>query len=154
MNDISIVREELNSAAVQKLISLLNEDLSNRYPEDGANHFRLDEDEVSPGNGAFYVAYLNNQPVGCIAIRKIAEDISEIKRLLVLPIYRRQGIARLLYNKTEETARELNCTKIVGETGERQPEVLSLLCSLGFVRIPLFGEYLNSPLSVCVQKEI
>jgi ribosomal protein S18 acetylase RimI-like enzyme len=38
------------------------------------------------------------------------------------------------------------------ETGERQPEALALYTRAGFVRIPLFGEYIGSPLSVCLAK--
>ena len=41
---------------------------------------------------------------------------------------------------------------MVLETGERQTAALGLYTSLGFKRIPRFGEYENSPLSVCMEK--
>jgi len=54
----------------------------------------------------------------------------------------------------EDEARRLEVGRIVLETGERQIEALALYRSSGFVRIPAFGEYVGSPLSVCMEKRI
>jgi hypothetical protein len=40
------------------------------------------------------------------------------------------------------------------ETGERQAEALALYSRAGFARIPPFGAYLGSPLSVCMGKDL
>ncbi len=40
------------------------------------------------------------------------------------------------------------------ETGLRQGEALALYEGAGFSRIPPFGEYVNSPLSVCMAKDL
>jgi hypothetical protein len=40
------------------------------------------------------------------------------------------------------------------ETGERQGEALALYGRAGFSRIPAFGEYVGSPLSVCMAKTL
>jgi hypothetical protein len=48
----------------------------------------------------------------------------------------------------------MSIRRLVLETGERQPGALALATEFGFQRIPLFGEYLNSPLSVCMGKEL
>jgi hypothetical protein len=39
------------------LISALNAELTSLYPEEGANHFRLDAEEVEEGSGAFLVVF-------------------------------------------------------------------------------------------------
>ena len=59
------------------LIRALNDELSARYPEPGANHFRLDAQEVAEGTGAFVVAYDGTRPVGCGAIRRLDRDTAE-----------------------------------------------------------------------------
>jgi hypothetical protein len=51
--DVVVRSAELAEPVAGELIELLNAELSERYPEDGANHFRLDAGEVAPGRGAF-----------------------------------------------------------------------------------------------------
>ena len=40
------------------------------------------------------------------------------------------------------------------ETGARQPEALALYESNGFARIAPFGEYIDDPVSVCMEKHL
>ena len=137
-----------------ELINALNAELKRQYPEEGATHFRLDPDEVAKGRGAFLVAYAGGKPIGCGAIRKLDSDTAEIKRMYVVPESRGKGISKSILKALEEEARRLGVRRIVLETGERQIEAMALYTRAGFARIPPFGEYLNSPLSVCMAKEI
>src|SRR3954464_5414709 len=82
---IEIRRQDLLSPTAQRLIRCLNAELESRYPEEGANFLRLDADEVSEGRGGFFVAYLNGDPIGCGAIRRIEPAVAEIKRMYVAP---------------------------------------------------------------------
>jgi GNAT superfamily N-acetyltransferase len=154
LTDLEFRREDLTSAAATALIRALNAELDERYPEEGANHFRLDSEEVTEGRGAFLVAYSNGQPVACGAIRRLDADTAEIKRMFVAPQSRGQGIARRLLAILEAEARRLAVKRIVLETGARQPEALALYEHAGFARVSLFGEYVSSPLSVCMVKEL
>jgi GNAT superfamily N-acetyltransferase len=149
-----IQREPLTSAAAQGLIAALNAELSARYPEEGATHFRLDAAEVAPGRGAFLVAYLALAPVGCGAVRLLANREAEIKRMYVAPEARNLGIGRAILDALEAEALALGAVRLVLETGVRQPESLSLYSRAGFVEIAPFGEYIDSPLSVCMAKEL
>jgi GNAT superfamily N-acetyltransferase len=149
-----IRREEITSLIAQQLILALNAELEDRYPEEGANHFRLDADEVADGRGAFLVAYLDGRPVGCGAVRRNEPDVAEIKRMYVVPDVRGRGIAWQVLNELEAEARRLGVRRVVLETGLRQAEALALYRRAGFVEIPLFGEYLDSPLSVCMEKRL
>src|SRR4051794_5859604 len=56
---VEIRRAELLSSVAQSLIRALNKELESRYPEDNANFFRLDPDEVREGCGGFFVAYMH-----------------------------------------------------------------------------------------------
>jgi putative acetyltransferase len=54
----------------------------------------------------------------------------------------------------EAEARRLGVTRLVLETGVRQPEALALYARAGFVRVPGFGEYGVTHLTVCLGKEL
>jgi GNAT superfamily N-acetyltransferase len=152
---IEIRREEITSAVAGGMIAALNGELSSLYPEQGANHFRLDLEEVVEGRGAFLVAYSSGKPLGCGAIRRLDGNTAEIKRMYVEPSARGRGVGRVVLRALEAEARRLEgVDRIVLETGERQLEALGLYRSAGFVRIPAFGEYVGSPLSVCMEKRI
>ena len=152
--DTEVRREEITGVVAARLILALNAELTARYPEEGANHFRLDPGEVTEGRGAFLVAYVKGEPVGCGAIRRLDADAAEIKRMYVEPSARGQGMGRVLLGALVAQGRGLGVKRLVLETGERQSEALALYSGAGFRRIPAFGEYVGSPLSVCMAKEL
>jgi GNAT superfamily N-acetyltransferase len=153
-HECEIRREDISSSVANALIQSLNAELSDRYPEEGANHFRLDPEEVAEGRGVFYVAYRDAQPIGCGAVRLLNADTAEIKRMYVAPGVRGNRIGRVLLDSLESEARRLGARLLVLETGERQPEAVALYARAGFVRIAAFGEYIGSPLSVCMAKSL
>jgi GNAT superfamily N-acetyltransferase len=151
---LDVKRAELSSGDVLELIAELDAELIEIYPEEGATHFRLESDEVSETRGAFLVASLGGTAVGCGAVRLIDSETAEIKRMYTSAKMRGRGIARRILDELEAHARKLGAKRIVLETGERQPYALALYGRAGFVRIPLFGEYIGSPLSVCMGKTL
>ena len=151
---IDIRRVDLLSEVAQRLILALNAELEARYPEEGANFFRLDPDEVSKGRGGFFVAYLEDEPVGCGAVRCNEPGTAEIKRMYVAPQARGRGVGKQVVRKLESVARHLGVTRLVLETGPRQPEALAVYKNSGFVQIPLFGEYIGSKFSICMAKDL
>jgi GNAT superfamily N-acetyltransferase len=102
----TIERHELISPLAQSLIATLNRELSAQYPEEGANHFRLDPEEVAEGHGAFLVVFLDSEPVGCGAVR-------------------RKGLGKALLAELENEARRLGACRLVLETGPRQDAALA-----------------------------
>ncbi len=144
----------IDAPVVVQLISQLNAELSATYTEEGATHFRLDAEEVAEGRGVFLVAYHDNQPVGCGALRKLDESTVEIKRMYVAPESRGRGGGRAVLNALEKEARNLGASRIVLETGARQKVASALYESDGFEPIPPYGEYVDSPLSVCMEKRL
>lgn len=151
---VEVRRLEITSPVAVRLITALNAELDSRYPEDGANHFRLDEEETLPGRGAFLVAYIREDAVGCGAIRRVDANTVELKRMYVDPAARGLGVGRTILNALEAEARSLDAERIVLEAGDRQPEAMALYERSGFRRIPAFGEYVDSPLSVCMEKRL
>jgi GNAT superfamily N-acetyltransferase len=151
---LTIRREPLDSPVALTLIGALNDELTATYPEPGANHFRLDLDEVAPGRGAFFVVYAGDEPVGCGAVRRMAGKEAEVKRMYVAASSRGKGVGRAILMALEVEARALGATRLVLETGPRQTEALALYTRAGFQEVPLFGEYVGSPMSVCMAKEL
>ena len=100
------------------------------------------------------VAYENNKPVGCGAIREFSTEKMEVKRMYTLPGYRGLGIATTILNELEAWASELSYTKCVLETGKRQPEAIQLYKRNGYKIIPNYGKYADVENSVCFEKEI
>jgi putative acetyltransferase len=154
MRSLTIDRESLDAAVVQRLFAALNQELDERYPEEGANHFRLDAAEILPGRGGLFMARLGDQPAGCAALRRITADTAEVKRMYVAPHLRGRGIGKRLLAHLEAEALALGVMRLVLETGERQFESVALYRSAGFEPIPRFGEYVDSPLSLCMAKTL
>lgn len=149
---VIVQRADILSAPAQSLIAALNAELLRRYPEEGACHFRLDANEVADGQGAFLVAFCSGQPVGCGAVRRIETDTGEVKRMYVAPQERGRGVGRAILSAIEAEARVLRLSRLVLETGIRQTEAQALYQRAGFLRIEPFGEYIHSPLSICMAK--
>jgi hypothetical protein len=59
MGNVDVRRASLTSPDAIRLISALNSELTATFPEPGATHFSLSSAEVSDGDGAFLIAYVN-----------------------------------------------------------------------------------------------
>jgi putative acetyltransferase len=151
---VTIRRADLLSPDAQALIAALNAELSAAYPEPGATHFRLDADDVAEGRGVFLMAMDGDRPTGCGAVRRLGRRSGEIKRMYVVPEARGRGVGREILSALEAEARGLGLTRLLLETGQRQTEAIALYERAGFSRIPTFGEYVGSPTSVCMAKEL
>lgn len=152
--EIAFRREPIDSPVAVELIRALNIELLRHYPEPGATHFCLAAEEVAEGQGAFFVVDLGAEAVGCGAVRLIGPALAEIKRMYVKPAHRGRGVGAALLAALESEARLLGAARGVLETGNRQREVLALYRRAGYAEIPHFGEYVNSPLSFCMGKEL
>ena len=153
-SELIIERGDILSLTARDLILALNAELSSRYPEDGACHFRLDADEVAEGRGAFLVAYQGEKAIGCGAVRRTEEGTGELKRMYVCLEERCRGVGRAILDALEVEAKKLRIHKLLLETGIRNPEAIALYERAGFSRIPAFGEYVGSPISVCMAKDL
>ena len=147
-------RHELVSALAQSLIASLNRELSGQYPEEGANHFRLDPEEVSEGRGAFLVAFMDSAAVGCGAVRLVDPQTAELKRMFIAIPERGKGVGRALLLELEREAMRLGASRLILETGPRQHAAIAMYKSAGFREIPSFGEYVGSPMSLCMGKDL
>jgi putative acetyltransferase len=98
------------------------------------------------------LAYEDDTPVGCGAIKEYDVHTMEIKRMYVPPEHRGKGIATMILLELEKWATELSCTKCVLETGKRQQEAIRLYTKNGYTLIPNYGQYAGMENSVCFEK--
>lgn len=121
-------------------------DLTARYGGDG-DSTPVEPEQFAPPQGAFLVALLGGAPVGCVGWRSHGDDgtVAEMKRLYTVPGARGRGIARKLLSAVEESARSAGRKRLVLETGDRQPEAISLYHTSGYDRIEDFGFYKGHP---------
>lgn len=154
--DIERVRSD-DPVAVTLVASLLV-DLDERYdPEDDGGAGWLAEvtpEKVRPPDGAFLVARVDGDPVGCGAIKRYDATTAEVKRMYTAPNGRRRGVARAVLARLEDEARALGYTMIRLETGTEQPEAMQLYESVGYALIPNYGRYAADPRSRCYEKTL
>lgn len=100
------------------------------------------------------VAYENDHPVACGAIKEYDANTMEVKRMFTLPECRGKGVATKVLTELEKWAAELGYKKCILETGKRQPEAIALYKKSGYKSIPNYGQYTRMDNSVCFQKEM
>jgi GNAT superfamily N-acetyltransferase len=127
----------------------------------GRDDTPLDPLMFEPPAGSFFVGYLGDEPVVSGAWRRRDDveafgstDAAEIKRMYVVPEVRGAGHARAILAHLEHTAAEAGAEVMILETGDEQPEAISLYESSGYTRIPSFGHYQWSPKNRCFAKPL
>lgn len=100
------------------------------------------------------IARDNSQPVGCVVLMVLDEDIAEIKRLFVVSAARGCGVAKKLMAVLEQWARQQGIKRILVETGNLQSPAMSLYQGLGYQAIAPFGPYIGNPVSCCFEKRL
>lgn len=132
-------------ALVQRLVAEVQAEYVVRYG--GPDETPVDFAEFGPPYGAFMVATVDGEPVGCGGLRRHDPDTVEVKRMFVREQHRRRGHARSLLRALEDRARALGYRRVVLETGQVQPEAIALYTAEGYQPIDGFGHYRCAPLS-------
>jgi len=114
----------------------------------------VDPAEVLPPAGLLLVAEVDGVPAGCGAWRVHPPDGVEVKRLYVAPGFRRRGLAQEIMGLLELTAARAGHRSVVLNTGQRQPEAVTLYGELGYVPVAGYGVYACSPDAVFLGKDL
>ena len=106
-------------------------------------------------DGIEYVAgFVAGRPVACGAVQPIGAGVGEVKRMYVRPAYRGNGYGRLILAALEELAVQRGFHALRLETGRNLAPALGLYRGAGYRPIPLYGEYVGNPISVCFEKSL
>jgi GNAT superfamily N-acetyltransferase len=148
---IQITRTDSGSPAFQQLVKQLDADLAER---DGTEHSFYHQFNKINALRFVIVAYEDEVPVSCGAIKALDETSMEVKRMYTLPGHRGKGLATLVLQSLEQWAKELSYKKCRLETGKRQPEAIQLYKKNGYMIIPNYGQYAGIDNSVCFEKAL
>ncbi|UXP31828.1 GNAT family N-acetyltransferase [Reichenbachiella agarivorans] len=148
---IQLIRTDSNNADFIALVNQLDADLAIR---DGDDHdFYHQYNHIDQIKHAI-VAKIDDQSVGCGAIKEYDPKVMEVKRMYVLPSHRGKRIAIQILTALEDWARELGYQKCVLETGKAQPEAIALYQKCNYAVIPNYGQYVGVDNSICFEKKL
>ena len=105
----------------------------------------------APPSGRLLLAMRGNQIAGCVALRRLEQDICEMKRLYVRPAFRGSGLGRMLVEEITREARIAGYHRMRLDTLPTMVGALALYRRLGFREIP---PYRNNPLGGTVFLEL
>ena len=100
------------------------------------------------------IAYENELPIACGAIKQFSENTMEVKRMYILAPYRGKGTASGVLIQLEKWAAEMNYSHCILETGIRQPDAIRLYKKNGYLPIPNYGQYAGVENSRCFEKAL
>jgi GNAT superfamily N-acetyltransferase len=154
-SEVRIDRVPFTHPDAQRLVAEVQQEYVRRYG--GPDETPLEPTMFDPPRGAFFVLCVEGEPVATGAWR-LRGDVevfgttatAEVKRMYVAPAGRGRGLARRMLAHLEATAHAAGAEAAVLETGIAQPEAIALYESSGYVPVPGFGHYRDSPLSRCL----
>jgi ribosomal protein S18 acetylase RimI-like enzyme len=117
--------------------------------------------EYAPPGGCLLLATAGAEPVGCVALRKLHDDVCEMKRLYVRRQFRGLGLGRRLVEQVTREARHVGYQAIRLDTIQTVMEsAIALYRSLGFREIPAYcfnpipgAVFMELPLRIMVWEE-
>jgi DNA-binding MarR family transcriptional regulator len=96
--------------------------------------------EVIPPAGAFLIAYVRGEPVGCGAVKHHPGAPSDIKRMWVAESARGLGIGRRLLTELEERAARSGAAAARLDTNDALVEAIAMYRSAGYDEVPAFND--------------
>ena len=123
-----------------ELIAGMVEDLAPLYGADvftKAGAPSASPDEMWAPTGTFLVGWdEDGRPVCGGGVKRLGDDVAEIKRMFVVADARSRGHARRLLTALEDAARRIGYSRVRLDTGPKQPHAVALYDSAGYRQIP------------------
>jgi len=94
----------------------------------------------APPRGRLLIAWVGDEAAGCVALRPLAEDVCEMKRLYVRPEFRGSGIGKQLAEAIIVEARQIGYAIMRLDTVPKLQAATRMYESLGFVRRDAYYE--------------
>ena len=148
---INIVEVPADSADAVQLIRELDDHLlAHPYPPQSRHAFSVDK--LLREGVVFFVTYCDGELAGCGGVKMFDGEYGEVKRMFVRPVHRGKGLGKAMLNRLAEYAHSNGVNLLRLETGIYEVEAIALYEGWGFSRRRPFGEYVEDPLSVYLEK--
>ena len=134
---LALVPMHAGSPPASDLVAGMVADLEPLYGRiDGADTPSASPAEMWAPKGTFLVGWdEQGEPVCGGGVKRLSDDVAEIKRMFVVPTARSRGHARRLLVGLEDAARRLSYARVRLDTGPKQPHAKALYESAGYVEI-------------------
>ncbi|MGM1028637.1 MAG: GNAT family N-acetyltransferase [Actinomycetota bacterium] len=141
---VTIAPEDPASAVAQSLLAAYFSDraitfVGGRYTPKPADPATLRAPE-----GAFLVAWSEDEPVGCGALRRLSPTRFEVKHLYVAPAGRGMGTGAALLAALEAGAAELGATEVVLDTNSALEVANRLYTTRGYASVAAYNDNPNA----------
>ena len=148
---MKVIRTNSEHLDFRALVGELNDYLSDI---DGDEHAFYDQFNNIDVLHHVVVGYLNDDPVGCGAMKRFDSDSMEVKRMYTKPGFRTLGVATEILIALENWAMELGFKSCILETGKRQVEAVDFYKKKNYRIITNYDPYLGIDNSICFKKEL
>ena len=115
---------------------------TNKYfnPKDLERELASLPGKYSIPTGRLLLAFYNDQPAGCVALKRIDEHTCEMKRMFVYPEFHGKGIGYALAKAIIDEAKKIGYSSMKLDTSIRQIEAQNLYQGFGFKTIEAYYE--------------
>lgn len=155
---LTLAEEDPRSADAVALFDEMSVFVLHTYPEDEENGIVPTSTDELAQHGVLVVARVDGVAAASGALMAHApvdgRAALEVKRMLVRPAFRGQGISKQVLQRLEQIARQRNAETLVLMCGPRQPEALRLYEQAGYVRRSAYGKHHDHPLSIFFEKHL
>ena len=141
MSGLRFERWDPEEPPASELLAAMRVELNDVYE----SFSRLDNPALSPGElrppgGAYLVGFAGDDAVAGGGLRRLTDEVAEIKRMYVRPQARSRGVARALLVALEEAAVSLGYAAARLDTGPKQMHGLALYRSAGYVDVEPYND--------------
>lgn len=95
----------------------------------------------APPDGALQLAFRNGNVLGCIALKRLAPEVAEVKRLYVVQHGRGMGVGKMLVAAILKEAAHLGYREIKLDTLPHMTQAIALYRCFGFSPIAPYGSF-------------
>ena len=90
--------------------------------------------DYAPPEGCLLMAFYEDLPAGCVALRKVEDGVCEMRRLWVREKFRGKNVGWNLAEEIIKEAKKMGYTKMLLETIPLMERAISIYQILGFVK--------------------
>jgi DNA-binding MarR family transcriptional regulator/GNAT superfamily N-acetyltransferase len=130
------------SAPALSCIRIYLEELDARF-ESGFDARRgpsAEAGELAPPDGAFFLARLDGEAIGCAGLKRLSRTVGEVKRMWVAPSARGLGVGQRLLESIQDAARAMGLRRLRLDTHRSLLEARALYLRNGFREIAPYND--------------